>query len=62
MYYVVMLMQLFCMYTHMNVIMFGGPLVYCALLFSIAFYLTGSSVYVYMSDLVGGWIVYTFQI
>jgi hypothetical protein len=40
----------------MNVIMFGGPLVYCALLFSFDFYLIGSSIYVYMSDLVGRWI------
>jgi hypothetical protein len=38
------------------VIMFGGPLVYCALLFSVDFYLTGSSIYVFMSDLVGRWI------
>jgi hypothetical protein len=31
-------------------------LVYCALLFSFDFYLTGSSIYVYMSDLVRRWI------
>jgi hypothetical protein len=36
-----------------NVIMLGGPLIYCALLFSFDFYLMGSSIYVYMSDLVG---------
>jgi hypothetical protein len=36
--------------------MFGGPLVYCALLFSFDFYLTDSSIYVYMSHLVGRWI------
>jgi hypothetical protein len=49
-------MQLFCMYTDMNVIMLGGPLVYFTLLFGFDFYLTGSSIYVYMSDLVGRWI------
>jgi hypothetical protein len=38
------------------VIMLGCPLVYCALKFSFDFYLTGSSIYVYMSDLVGRWI------
>jgi hypothetical protein len=54
--YVDMYMQLFCMYTHMNVIMLGGVLVYCALLFSFDFYLMGSSIYVYMSDLVRRWI------
>jgi hypothetical protein len=37
----------------MNVILLGGPLVYCTLLFSIDFYSTGSSIYMYMSDLVG---------
>jgi hypothetical protein len=36
--------------------MLGGLLVYCTLLFSIDFYLMGSSIYVYMSELVGGWI------
>jgi hypothetical protein len=39
----------------MNVIMLGGPLVYCTLLFSFDFYLTGSSIYVCMSDVVGRW-------
>jgi hypothetical protein len=40
----------------MNVIMLGGPLIYCTLLFSFDFYvyLTGSSIYVYMTDLVDG--------
>jgi hypothetical protein len=37
----------------MNIIMLGGPLVYCALLFSFDFCLAGSTIYVYMSDLVG---------
>jgi hypothetical protein len=40
----------------MNIIMLGGPLIYCTLLFSFDFYLTGSSIYVYMSELVGRWI------
>jgi hypothetical protein len=34
------------------IIMLGGPLVYCAVLFSTDVYLTGSSIYVYMSELV----------
>jgi hypothetical protein len=36
--------------------MLGGPLIYCTLLCSFDFYLTGSSIYVYMSELVGRWI------
>jgi hypothetical protein len=36
----------------MNVIMLRGLLVYCTLLFNFDFYLTGFSIYVYMSDLV----------
>jgi hypothetical protein len=46
-------MQLFCIYTGMNIIMLGRLLVYCTLLFSIDIYLTGSSIYVYMSELGG---------
>jgi hypothetical protein len=43
------------------VIMLGGLLVYCALLFSFDFYLMGFSIYVYMSDLVRRWIATWFS-
>jgi hypothetical protein len=47
-------------YIYEMVIMLKGPLVYCALLFIIDFYLTDSSIYVYMSDLVGRQIAETY--
>jgi hypothetical protein len=59
-YYMVMFMRT-CRYSYFAYIhiwmfiMLAGPLVYCALLFSFDFYLTCSSIYVYMSDLVERW-------